>query len=231
MESVGLKNDERTDQTGFAPSSLVTGGTMPIDVADRLGRNLGLALANPNAGAASITLTLRNSDGTHLATRTISLAPRNQISQFVTELIPVQPSGGFGGQPAPLTEYTGTLSVTSSVPVSVIGIRFRGPDFSVLPFTTIGLASPVPVLSQGVGGTGAVVLPQFVADGGWATQIVISNANSSPVNVRLDLFEPDGSPLSATLNRTTGSSFTNLTVPANGVLVLAPRDVNGDHRF
>ena len=225
METFGLKGGEETDQAGFASSDLFTNVTMFVDVADRLGRNLGVAVANPNAGAALVTFTLRKDDGTQLGTQTISLAPRNQTAQFVTELIPI------GGPPAPLTEYTGSLSLTSSLPISVLGIRFRGSKFSTMPVTNIGPSSPVPVISLGVGGIGAVLLPQFAADGGWATQIVISNANSSPATVRLDLFKRDGTPLTSTLNRTTASSFTNLSVPAQGVLVLAPRDANGDDRF
>jgi hypothetical protein len=130
-----------------------------------------------------------------------------------------------------LAEYTGTLLIASSLPVSVLGLRFRGLEFSTLPVTNTGTSSPVPVISLGVGGAGAVLLPQFVADGGWATQIVISNANSSAAVVRLDLFKQDGSPLIATLNRTKASTFFNLSVPANGVLVLSPRDANGDDRF
>ena len=231
METFGLKSGEETSQAGFASSDLATSASMFVDVADRLGRNVGIALANPNAGAAVVTFTLGADDGTHLGTQTISLAPRNQTAQFVTELIPIQPSGGVGGQPAALAEYSGTLSITSTLPISVLGIRFRGSTFSTMPVTNIGPSFPVPVLSMGVGGAGAILLPQFAANGGWATQIVINNANNSAATVRLDLFDRDGSPLSATLNRTTGSSFINFIVPAHGVLVLAPRDANGDHRF
>jgi hypothetical protein len=231
LETFGLKVGEETVQAGFASSELLTNGTLFVDVADRLGRNVGVALANPNAAAAAVTFTLRNADGTHLGTQTISVPPRNQTARFVTELIPVQPSGGIGGQPAPLTEYTGTLSIASSLPVSVIGLRFRGSTFSTMPVTIIGTSSPLPVLSLGIGGASGVLLPQFAADGGWATQIVISNANSSAASVRLDLFKGDGTPLTATLNGVAGSSFTNLSVPAGGVLVLAPRDMNGDDRF
>lgn len=231
METFGLKSGGADQQAGFASSDLITSAKMFVDVADRLGRSLGVALTNPNAGAASITFTLRKDDGTQLATRTISLAPRNQTAQFVTELVPIPPSGGIGGQPPSLAEYTGTLSITSTLPVSVIGIRFRGVAFSTMPVTNTGPSSPVPVISLGIGGSGAVLLSHFVADAGWATQIVISNANSSAATVRLDLFKRDGSPLTTTLNRRTGSSFTNLSVPANGVLVIAPRDANGDDRF
>jgi hypothetical protein len=49
--------------------------------------------------------------------------------------------------------------------------------------------------------------------------------------VRVDLFKQDGMPLTTTLNGTNASSFPGLMIPANGVLVLAPRDNHGDDDF
>ena len=87
------------------------------------------------------------------------------------------------------------------------------------------------MILQGVGGNGSFLIPQFVWGGGWATQIVISNPGTSSVTVRLDLFTPDGVALVAALNGQKLSSFTNVTIPAGGVFVFAPRDANGDDRF
>jgi len=78
---------------------------------------------------------------------------------------------------------------------------------------------------------GAVLLPQFAANGGWATEIDILNAGSASLAVRVDLFKPDGTALTATLNGQSGSSLTNITIPAGGVVTLSPRDSNGDSRF
>ena len=87
------------------------------------------------------------------------------------------------------------------------------------------------MIATGVGGNGAVLLPQFAAGGGWATEIVMANTGTSSLTVRVDLFKSDGTPLTATLNGETKSSFTNLTIPAGGVLILAPRDQHGDDDF
>ncbi len=232
METFGLKDGTETTQAGFAAPELLTNATMFVDVSDRLGRNLGVAIVNPGNGAASVTLTLQLSDGTQIAAQTITVGPRSQTAQFVTGLVPAaSTSGGFGAPATPLSEYTGTLSIASNSPISVIGIRFRGDRFSTMPVTNLGTALPLPLLSLGVGGANAFLLPQFAANGGWATQIVISNSNPSSADVRVDLFRQDGTPLTATMNRTSAASFTGLIVPAGGVLVLAPRDVNGDDRF
>jgi len=232
METFGLKDGTETIQAGFPAPDLVTSATMFVDVSDRLGRNLGVALVNPGNAATSVTLTLRKSDGTPLASRTITIEPRHQTAQFVTGLVPVQSSpGGFGAPPPPLAEYTGTLSITSSTPISAIGIRFRGTQFSTNPVTNRGTASPLPILSLGVGGANAVLLPQFATNGGWATQIVAINSGGSSVTFRVDLFQQDGTPLTAKMDGTSAASFIGLIVPAGGVLVLAPRDINGDDRF
>ena len=75
------------------------------------------------------------------------------------------------------------------------------------------------------------MLPQFAAGGGWASEVVIANTGAAALTVRLDLFQQDGTALTTTLNGQSGSSFKNLTIPAGGVLVLAPRDNNGDDDF
>ena len=121
---------------------------------------------------------------------------------------------------------------TASGPVSVVGLRFRGRNFSTLPITNLsGNAGPLPSIAPGVGGEGAILLPQFAAGGGWATELVLANTTASAMTVRVDLFKSDGTPLSAALNGKTASSFTNLNIPAGGVLILAPRDQDGDDDF
>jgi len=107
-------------------------------------------------------------------------------------------------------------------PAAVLSVAMRGKGI----FT-----QPMPVLTIGVGGLGAVLLPQFAAGGGWATEIVITNTNTTASTVRVDLFKQDGTPLTTGLNGQTASSFTNLTILPGGVLVLAPRNRNGDDDF
>src|SRR5262249_17806068 len=134
-----------------------------------------------------------------------------QMSKFVTELFP---------SPSTIpSNLTGTLAITSSgtstLPVAVVGLRFRGRNFSTVPATNLAPASPSG--SYGLVGPNAVILPQFAANGGWATEIVLINTGSTALTVRVDLYKQDGTPLTASLNGQTASSFTNLTIPANGV--------------
>jgi chitodextrinase len=230
FETFGMRgqSDHGALQAGVLASGLTTNAVLFVDSNDRLAKNLGVAIVNPNASNVNVTLTLRNNDGTQMATTTVNVPSHQQTANFIREL--------FSGQSSVPSEMTGTLAVTStgspSLPVSVIGLRFRGFNFSTLPVTSLsGDAGPLPTIAIDVGGAGAVLLPQFAAGGGWATELVLLNTGTSSLTVRVDLFRPDGTPLTAALNHQTGSSFTNLTIPAGGILTLAPRDRNGDDDF
>ena len=126
---------------------------------------------------------------------------------------------------------TGTVDISSDVPVAVVGLRFRGLNFSTEPATALGAASGVPTISAGVGGSAAVILAHFAVGGGWASEIVMANVSAAEITVRVDLFGSDGLPLTATLNNQTGSSFLNIVIPAGGVATLAPLDKDGDSGF
>ncbi len=210
-----------TLETSLVPSNLLTNALLPVDVSSSLSKNLGIAIANPNAALASVTLTLRKADGTDFSTTTLTVNSRRQTSKLVTELFPPPAPGTFTTQVPIPAEFTGTMAVASTVPISFLGLKFRGSAYSMVTLidssTTI---NPVPVISSGVGGLGAVILPQFVTGGGWATEVGILNTTNGSLTVRLDVFTPDGNPLLVKLNDTTASSFTNLVVAANGSLTV-----------
>jgi len=219
----GMRRGQEAIQAGVIPASLTTNAILFVDASGKLSKNLGVAIVNPGSTSTNVTLTLHKADGTELGHTTVTVPARQQTSKFVTEL--------FASQSSVPKELTGTLSITSPTPVSVIGLRFRGPNFSTLPVTSLSAAAPIPSIATGIGGAGAVLLPQFAAGGGWATEIVIANTGTSSITVRVDLFKQDGTSLTASLNGTSASSFTNIVVPAGGVFVLAPRDDSGDDDF
>jgi hypothetical protein len=150
------------------------------------------------------------------------VGPGEQIAKYVTEL--------FDSQPSVPKDFTGTLDLTSNVPIAVIGIRARGENFSTLPATSLSGPIEVP-LNGDIGGPGAIILAHFASGGGWATELVIANAGDLEMTVRVDLFDQTGGPLTVTLNGLTGSSFQDITVPGHGVVTLAPRDEKGDSEF
>lgn len=222
FETFGFNRGNETTQAGILPSEMSTSALMFVNSNGRLSRNLGVAIANPGSAEASVTLTLRDETGRTLGTRTLPVAAGSHTAQFVTEM--------FRDQQSVPSDVTGALQITSTTPVALVGLRFRGVNFSTLPVTNLSAPTPVPTRGQGIGGAGAVILAQFAAGGGWATEIVIANSTGASVDARVDLFKADGTALTATLNGTSASSF-RVTVPANGVAVLAPRDASGDSRF
>jgi hypothetical protein len=226
FETFGMRGGPGgTTQAGVLPPDLTTSSLLFVESSGRLSKNLGVAIVNPNNVNASVALTLRKADGTQLAAATLTVPSHQQTSKFITQL--------FSGPSIP-SDVTGTLAITSAgssnLPVSVIGLRFRGPNFSTIPATNLAPAA-VPSSASSLLGPGAVLLPQFAAGGGWATELVLGNTNTTSLTVRVDLYKQDGTPLSAALNGQTASSFTNLIIPANGVLILAPRDTDGDDDF
>ena len=212
-----------TLQVSVFPPNLTTNALLPVQVSTILGKTLGVAIANPNNIAANIILTLRRSDGTQFSVTTVSILARQQIAKLITELFPPPAPGGFTTQVAIPSEFIGTLTITSSSPVSILGLNFRGPNYSTVLVTDLTSANNLmPIIVPNVGGAGALLFPQFVIGGGWSTEIAITNTTAAFITVRVDVFTQSGAPLSVTLNGLTASSFTNLVIPSNGILIMAP---------
>ncbi len=190
--------DAGTPQAGVLPPGLTTNAVMFVDSKGKLSKNLGLAMVNPNSSNVNVSMLLRDSNGSQLgATKIVNIPSHQQVVTFVTQI--------FAGQPSIPRDVTGTLAITSAgspnLPVSVMGLRFRGSNFSTVPITDLsGNPGPLPAIATDVGGTGAVLLPQFVTGGGWATELVLMNTGTGIITVRVDLFNSSGNPLSATLN-------------------------------
>jgi hypothetical protein len=141
----------------------------------RLSRNLGVAIVNPGSAATNVTLTLRRGgDGSTSSVKVIAIGSHQQFSKFISEL--------FADVSELPLDFDGSLTITSDTPVAIVGLRFRGPIFSTIPITSLSQpAIPVSQIAPGVGGDGAVILPQFAAGSGWSSEIVISNTTAIAV--------------------------------------------------
>jgi len=223
FETFGERRGNEITQAGVLSPDMTTNAMLFVNSSGRLSRNLAVAIANPGATDANVTLTLRNDLGVVLATKNVAIKGKSQIAEFITEM--------FTGVSAVPQDFAGSLGITSGVPVAAIGLRFRGGNFSTVPVTSLSAPSSVPIVSPGIGGTGAVVLPQFATGGGWESEIVIANFGITSVTARVDIFKQDGSPLIANLNSQSKSSFTSITIPPFGVFILSPRDSKGDSDF
>ena len=224
FETFGLnQGGAQIYQAGIIPGDLTTEAMIFVNKSSRLSRDVGFALVNPGAVQAKVTMILWDANGIFVGTKIIFVPLRNQVARFVSEL--------FSGVSVP-DEFTGTLTLESDSPVGLTVLRRRGPSFSTMPITNLSPSKEIPVILPGVGGPGAILLPHFVAGGGGASEIVIvNNSNQNLINLRVDLFKQDGTPLTTRMNHLSNSTFFATLIRPGGVFTLAPRDANGDSRF
>jgi hypothetical protein len=222
-ETFGLKLDLDSMQAGTVASDLTTSAVLFVNASERLARNSGIAFMNPWNSDARITMTIRRDDGIVLGSKTIFVPGRSQTSQLITQL--------FSDQRQLPKEFAGIMTVKSNLAVGIVALRFRGAIFSTEPITHLDQVVSLPALVPGVGGSGAVLFPQFAVGGGWATEFVIANLDTTILRFRVDVFAQDGSPMAVSLNGKTSNTFFDLLVFPGGVLTLTPRDANGDSQF
>src|SRR5262249_8509060 len=104
-------------QAGILPAALTTSSTLVINVVPSIGRNLGVAIANPANGMNTVTLTLQDVNGNAVTTTTTQIPAHQQVARFLSEL--------FGSTAVGLA-FTGSLHLQSDTPFAVLGLRFSG---------------------------------------------------------------------------------------------------------
>jgi hypothetical protein len=113
---------------------------------------------------------------------------------------------------------TGTVTTVSPiVPVSTTVTGVTGTVTT--PLTTVAGVAPAftfPLLTVGIGGPGALLLPQVASGAGWVSQIFIANTSGVAQGVRVDFFTPFGAPF----NLSFGSSVPNLVIAPGGVATI-----------
>jgi hypothetical protein len=221
FETFGQQQGSDTMQAGVLPAQMTTEAVLFVNASQNLERNLGVAIVNLNSAPVNVAVTLRETDGSAISTRTVSIPGRGQTAQFVNQLFADRNE---------IQEFSGSLLISSPAPIAVVGLRFRGANFSTIPVVNVSPAAPVPQVAPGVGGPGAFLLPQFAAGGGWASEIIVLNYGSVVHQVRIDLFNQDGTPMTTNVNGETGSTFV-FDVSPGGTLIVSPRDQAGNSPF
>src|SRR5213594_150544 len=133
---------------------------------------------------------------------------------FSTPTIPA--TATFNGLPPlspipPLTTSTGLFTAGTQFSAPAVQGVLTSTPIAVSPFTFA-----FPQLVFGVGGTGALVLPQVVTGGGFGTQITIANTFPFSQTVRIDFFNPLGSPLVLPF----GATVSDIVIAAGGVVTI-----------
>jgi hypothetical protein len=185
------------DPTGNFLTESGVGSTVPqsdfVFPVDTTGySNTGMALFNIGNGDATLTATLRDTSGQAVAT--VSDYPLKNGAH-----IPIFVSGE--GQLFPsFTDFLGTISIRSSVPIAAMVLRMHQDD-TRLSYTSL------PVVPSSSSAT-TLNLAQVANGGGYKTAFLIFNISTSPATVNVSLTNDSGGPLSMNIvGYGTDSSF------------------------
>jgi len=96
---------------------------MSLFVQSGISTATGIALANPNTDAASVTLTLKDANSNALATSSFTLPAMGHVAKYSSEIFSAVPAG----------EFTGKMDVVSTLPLAGITLRQQGLVFTSLP--------------------------------------------------------------------------------------------------
>jgi len=119
----------------------------------------GVAFANPNTQAATITFNFTDASGVDFGNASFDIPAGGQLARFLDQ-------APFNGG----ASMSGTLTFSSSLPVSVISLRGWANERSEFLITTL------PIGPVGETSTASLIFPHYADGGGWATQVVLVNS-------------------------------------------------------
>jgi hypothetical protein len=190
------KDGVLVSEVGVPATAAITAGRMYAEIAPSV--NTGLAIANPNSSAVTLTFIFYDAAGNGVGSGSTTILANQQIAQFLD-----QPPFKVYTTPT----FQGTFRFTSTAPIAVIALR--GFTNEVGNF----LMSTLPVVDTSIpASSGTVVVPHFADGGGWATQILLVNPADDPLSGTMQFQNPSGSPINITIGGQTSSSF-NYSVP------------------
>ena len=158
--------------------------------------NTGLAIANPNDVAATISFFFTDATGTNFGSDSFTLGANQQTAKFLNQ-------APFNGGSSVL----GTFTFASSVPISVVALRGFTNERSDFLITTL----PVAPLSST--STDTIYFPHFADGGGWTTQIILVNPTDTAITGNIEFLGQGSGTTAATLvtltlvGRATESSY------------------------
>jgi hypothetical protein len=171
-------NNVLVSEAGVPASPLLQNARIYAEIAGSV--NTGLAIANPNNQAASVSFYFTNSSGTDLASGTISVPANGHIAMFLND-------PAFNA----VTNFQGSFTLSSTVPIAVIALRGFTNERNEFLMSTL----PVADLSASPANAPAV-LPHFADGAGWRTQVILVNPTDTPMTGSIQFVTPAGQTVS-----------------------------------
>jgi hypothetical protein len=148
----------------------------------------GVALANPSESPATVTLEIRNPDGTLMRrSQPFNVPADGQVALFLNQ------APGFETLTVP---YSGILTVTAISPQGITATAFRTVynERGELIYTTTG------PLIENAENSPQLIFPHIAEGGGYTTQFIVIGGISGQANAGvIRFFNGDGNPLNVTL--------------------------------
>ena len=163
------QNGILVSEAGVPASPLIQVGRIYAEVEGVV--TTGLAIANPNAEAASISFFFTDSEGTNFGSGSLTLGANEHISRFLNE-------DPFNSG----SSVNGTFTFTSSIPVSVIALRGLTNERSELLITTLPVAPLTPASED------TIYLPHLADGAGWTTQVILLNTTDETITGTVQFF-------------------------------------------
>jgi hypothetical protein len=147
----------------------------------------GYAIANPGISQAQVTLTLRDSSGVRLESKSIVIDPGNHIAEFTSQRFPNSAVAGFEG----------SLELISDQSVAAVALRLDNPGLDVM--------SNFPLLTDEM--STSLVFPLVTDGGGYRSAFLLMNPSDKDTTVKLNFFAEGGTPLYLSIGGTLRTSY------------------------
>ncbi len=167
--------------------------------------NTGVAIANPNPQPVTISFSLTDTAGTTTPVSTFPIPANGQTAAFLNQS-PFNAGASFEG----------TLSLTSSLPVSAIALRGFTNERAEFLFTTLPVVDldRAPVSER-------LTFSHYAEGGGWTTQLALVNPTNSAISGTVEFYNQGsataaGAPASINVDGQTASQF-SYSIPPRSV--------------
>ncbi len=202
-------------ETSVPASPLIQSGRIYAEVNGSV--NTGLAIANPNAQAATVSFFFTDNTGRDFGQGSLTIPANGQIAQFLNG--------------APFNSGTlasGTFTFTSSVPVAAVALRGLTNERSDFLLTTLPVAPTTPQ-------TGSLVFPHLADGGGWSTQVILLNPTDQTLSGSVQFVSQGvgstvAGPLVVTTSEAGSDSAFNYSIPAHSAFRLRTTGGTSDVR-